>query len=128
MGDEGAIKPQKGGFALLMDDAGDSLPSEEESEPEEVVVQVNTKDKKRKKDDDDDEDLDAMLAALRSEYAGEAVPEDTGAGEKVEKKEKKKKVKGAEEDAGDLGFEVIDGEEVGGTVKTAAQKKKEKKD
>merc|ERR1712123_164582 len=53
---------------------------------------------------------------------------DTGAGEKVEKKDKKRKVKGAEEDAGDLGFEVIDGEEVGGTVKTAAQKKKEKKD
>merc|ERR1712130_44095 len=87
--------------------------------------------KKGKKDDDDDEDLDAMLAALRSEYAGESVPEETSvADEKPEKKEKKKKGKGAgvEEDAGDLGFEVIDGEEVGGTVKTAAQKKKEKKE
>merc|ERR1712240_452749 len=89
------------------------------------------KKKKGKKDDDDDEDLDAMLAALRSEYAGEPVPEETSvADEKPEKKEKKKKGKGAgvEEDAGDLGFEVIDGEEVGGTVKTAAQKKKEKKE
>merc|ERR1712098_220183 len=89
------------------------------------------KKKKGKKDDDDDEDLDAMLAALRSEYAGEPVPEETSvADEKPDKKEKKKKGKGAgmEEDAGDLGFEVIDGEEVGGTVKTAAQKKKGKKD
>merc|ERR1712240_996895 len=88
------------------------------------------KKKKKGKKDDDDDDLDAMLAALRSEYAGEPVPEETSvADEKPEKKEKKKKGKGAgmEEDAGDLGFEVIDGEEVGGTVKTAAQKKKEKK-
>merc|ERR1719370_2160405 len=83
------------------------------------------KKKKGKKDDDDDEDLDAMLAALRSEYAGEPVPEETTvAEEKPDKKDKKKKGKAVEDDAGDLGFEVIDGEEVGGTVKTAAQKKK----
>jgi len=159
--EEGTIKPQKGGFALLMDDGGDSLPSEE-SEPEEPVVAVapkKTKDKKSKskkesevkdeeieqpkaekggkkkkkkkgkKDDDDDEDLDAMLAALRSEYAGEPVPEEISvAEEKPDKKDKKKKGKAVEDDAGDLGFEVIDGEEVGGTVKTAAQKKKEKKE
>jgi len=162
--EEGTIKPQKGGFALLMDDGGDSLPSEE-SEPEEAVVAApapkkskdkkskskkepefkdegideqpakaekggkKKKKKKGKKDDDDDEDLDAMLAALRSEYAGEPVPEETTvAEEKPDKKDKKKKGKAVEDDAGDLGFEVIDGEEVGGTVKTAAQKKKEKKE
>jgi len=156
--DESTIKPQKGGFALLMDDGGDSLPSED-SEPELVVAPKKSKEKKGKnkkepevkeevteeqqskggkkkkkkkgkKDDDDDEDLDAMLAALRSEYAGEPVPEEAVAvEEKTEKKGKKKKGKGGEEDeAGDLGFEVIDGEEVGGTVKTAAQKKKEKKE
>merc|ERR1719427_1390008 len=89
------------------------------------------KKKKGKKDDDDDEDLDAMLAALRSEYSGEPVPEGTATEEQVDgKKEKKKKGKKDEikDEAGDLGFEVIDDEEVGGTVKTAAQKKKEKKE
>merc|ERR1712096_88484 len=59
------------------------------------------------------------------------VPEGTATEEQVDgKKEKKKKGKKDEtkDEAGDLGFEVIDDEEVGGTVKTAAQKKKEKKE
>merc|ERR1711942_276798 len=41
--EEGTIKPQKGGFALLMDDGGDSLPSEE-SEPEVEVAPKKSKD------------------------------------------------------------------------------------
>merc|ERR1719508_36387 len=188
--EEMITQPQKGGFALLMDDAGDSLPSEDSAEEEAVVAPKKSKDrkakkpaydmldqdgseesddgdkpskenkkkkkgndedkeefkddppkgekggkkkkkKKGKKDDDDDEDLDAMLAALRSEYSGEPVPEGTATEEQVDgKKEKKKKGKKDEtkDEAGDLGFEVIDDEEVGGTVKTAAQKKKEKKE
>merc|ERR1719508_533440 len=188
--EEMITQPQKGGFALLMDDAGDSLPSEDSAEEEAVVAPKKSKDrkakkpaynmldqdgseesddgdkpskekkkkkkgkdedkeefkddppkgekggkkkkkKKGKKDDDDDEDLDAMLAALRSEYSGEPVPEGTATEEQVDgKKEKKKKGKKDEtkDGAGDLGFEVIDDEEVGGTVKTAAQKKKEKKE
>merc|ERR1719186_1200733 len=188
--EEMITQPQKGGFALLMDDAGDSLPSEDSAEEEAVVAPKKSKDrkakkpaydmldqdgsedsddgdkpskekkkkkkgkdedkeefkddppkgekggkkkkkKKGKKDDDDDEDLDAMLAALRSEYSGEPVPEGTATEEQVDgKKEKKKKGKKDEtkDEAGDLGFEVIDDEEVGGTVKTVAQKKKEKKE
>merc|ERR1719427_356036 len=188
--EEMITQPQKGGFALLMDDAGDSLPSEDSAEEEAVVAPKKSKDRKvkkpaydmldqdgsedsddgdkpskekkkkkkgkdedkeefkddppkgekggkkkkkkrGKKDDDDDEDLDAMLAALRSEYSGEPVPEGTATEEQVDgKKEKKKKGKKdeAKDEAGDLGFEVIDDEEVGGTVKTAAQKKKEKKE
>jgi len=151
---EGGGKATKSGFALLMEDAGDSLPSdgsdadlsEGERQPElvqqaskvqdkkkkkklkkgAVVVEESTelaaevkeepaaggkkKKKKGKKATGDDEDLDAMLAALRSEYSGEAGPEQGG---------------GLAEQHG---FEVIDGEEAGSTVKTAAQKKKEKKD
>merc|ERR1712130_817085 len=45
--EEGTIKPQKGGFALLMDDGGDSLPSEE-SEPEVESAPKKSKDKKSK--------------------------------------------------------------------------------
>merc|ERR1719447_713051 len=97
------------------------------------------KKKKKKKGDDDDEDLDAMLAALRAEYTGDAPPEDEAASSKPaaaqeENKKKKKKESSPQDDDGDdaskLGFEVIDDEDVeaeGGTVKTAAQKKKEKK-
>eukprot|EP00092_Neocalanus_flemingeri_P030651 GFUD01033281.1.p1 GENE.GFUD01033281.1~~GFUD01033281.1.p1 ORF type:complete len:1168 (+),score=526.34 GFUD01033281.1:43-3546(+) len=166
--EEMANVPKKGGFALLMEDAGDSLPSEDsdqedpepaskkdneaglsdkikkkkgkkdskedeftEEQPKQEKGGKKKKKKKGKKDDDDDEDLDAMLAALRSEYTGEPMPEGQATGEKAdEKKENKKKGKKDLEgnEAADLGFEVIDGEEIGGTVKTAAQKKKEKKE
>eukprot|EP00092_Neocalanus_flemingeri_P001088 GFUD01001159.1.p1 GENE.GFUD01001159.1~~GFUD01001159.1.p1 ORF type:complete len:1171 (+),score=535.88 GFUD01001159.1:41-3553(+) len=166
--EEMANVPKKGGFALLMEDAGDSLPSEDsdqedpepaskkdkeaglsdknkkkkgkkdskedeftEEQPKQEKGGKKKKKKKGKKDDDDDEDLDAMLAALRSEYTGEPMPEGQATGEKAdEKKENKKKGKKDHEgnEAADLGFEVIDGEEIGGTVKTAAQKKKEKKE
>merc|ERR1711881_329390 len=47
------------------------------------------KKKKGKKDGDDDEDLDAMLAALRSEYAGEPVPEETSVADEKPEKEGK---------------------------------------
>jgi len=165
--DEMVKQPKQGGFALLMDDAGDSLPSaSEDSDIEETIaapIKISKesdkkkkkkkgkkdeddddefgedlpklekggkkkKKKKGKKDDDDDEDLDAMLAALRSEYTGEPVPEGTPTEVQGDDKKDKKKKEKATDEAGDLGFEVIDGEEVGGTVKTAAQKKKEKKD
>jgi len=176
------VEVKKSAFAALMDDAGDSLPSdnsddEEEKKPKKEVVKKEAvkkekkkkkkgkgadddddefggmgvddappaedkggkkKKKKKKKGDDDDEDLDAMLAALRAEYTGDAPPEDEAASSKPaaqeENKKKKKKESSPQEDDGDdaskLGFEVIDDEDVeaeGGTVKTAAQKKKEKK-
>lgn len=172
---EEEVVAQKSGFALLMDDGDDSLPSEpsdvsdEEVKPEPVkqtkpekkgkkdkkkgkspdvevldeeVKEVVKEDKggkkkkkkKGKKADDDDDDLDAMLAALKAEYDGEEPPpEAADAFDKEDGKKGKKKKKGKQEtddleDAGQMGFEVIDGMEVGGTVKTAAQKKKEKKE
>jgi len=133
MEEEEVIKPQK-------DKKKKKKKQQEIEEDESIPVEEAPKEekggkkkkKKKGKKDDEDEDLDAMLAALKAEYTGEAPPEETEApkapvnDEKEGKKKKNKK--GDEEDAGDMGFEVIDGEEVGGTVKTAAQKKKEKKE
>merc|ERR1712210_307504 len=78
------VEVKKSAFAALMDDAGDSLPSdnsddEEEEKPKKEVVKkeaVKKEKKKKKKGDGDDEDLDAMLAALRAEYTGEPAPEE----------------------------------------------------
>ena len=95
------------------------------------------KKKKKKKMDDDDEDLNAMLAALRAEYIGKVPPGEASKAEEAPKEDAKKiktngketaEEKGDDEDANELGFEVVEDDgEVGGTVKTAAQKKKDKK-
>jgi len=148
-------KKTKSAFELLQNDSEDEKESEEEEEvikpqkekkkkkkkqeiedEESVAVEEEPKEektskkkkKKKGKKDADDDDLDAMLEALKAEYAGEAPPPETEAPAGEEKEKKKKGKKDVDEDAGDMGFEVIDGEEVGGTVKTAAQKKKEKKE
>lgn len=105
---------------------------------------------KKKKKDDDDEDLDAMLAELALEYAGVKKEETGDADADVGKKKKKKGAKaddeGAAADKGEEGEgdaadssktkgkpkkeEEDDGEgdEQEGGMKTAAQKRKEKKE
>ncbi|XP_063222722.1 eukaryotic translation initiation factor 5B [Bacillus rossius redtenbacheri] len=103
---------------------------------------------KKKKQDDDDEDIEKVLAELEMEYSGikkeeapvanevKEVPEVVAEEDnKKDKKKAKKKGLKAEGDTAEGGEEVqntaklvVDGEELEGTVKTAAQKKKEKKE
>lgn len=138
---------KKPGFALLMGDDSDSEESEEEEEAPVVVEKKpakkevlpekaegggkkSKKKKKKKKDNDSDDDLDAMLAELQLEYAGEkpaggalkneATPE-------VAKGKKKKKDTGGETEVNDEEDD-DNNDDPSGTVKTAAQKRKEKKE
>jgi len=124
-------KDKKGKGGGGADEDFEDQPRDEAPQPP-PKEEKGKKKKKKKKDMEDDEDLDAMLAALRAEYNEEAPPPEAANAFAADddKKEKKKKKKGKKdtEEAEEAGFEVVDGEEVGGTVKTAAQKKKEKKE
>merc|ERR1712032_1594742 len=94
------VEVKKSAFAALMDDAGDSLPSdnsddEEEAKPKKEVVKKEAvkKEKKKKKkgkaaDNEGDED----------EFGGMAPEDAPPAEDKGGKKKKKKKKKGDEDD------------------------------
>jgi len=90
---ESPVKPKKGGFALLMDDGGDSLPSDQ-SEEEEVPMPVpKKKDKKNKKN---------KKATIEEEEDEELPLDEAPKEEKGGKKKKKKKGKKGGEDDEDL--------------------------
>merc|ERR1711971_394262 len=88
------------------------------------------KKKGKKGGDDDDEDLDAMLAALRAEYDGDAPPPSAAQEPEVKEEKKGKKGKGkVKEDTppsvDEDGFELVEKEDTGKGEKMS--KKKEKK-
>ncbi|XP_061389191.1 eukaryotic translation initiation factor 5B isoform X1 [Musca vetustissima] len=143
---------------LMADDDDDdnepppAPPSEPEEPEEEEAPKANKnagkKSKKAKRKgkggDDDDEDLDKLLADIQAEYAGNAGPKDVTAnvvspedlieeefGGKGKKGKNKKQQKQASNEADEAEPEpegAGEDEAEGGTVKTAAQKKKEKKE
>lgn len=99
--------------------------------------------KKKKKQDDDEDEIEKVLAELGMEYSGvktedQPIPEnkidneteDVTTNKSDLKKKSKKKAKSdaeiGDEDVKEV--QIIDGEEVESTMKTAAQKKKEKKE
>ncbi|CAK1551654.1 unnamed protein product [Leptosia nina] len=143
-------KEEKSAFSLLqVEDSGDSAPeappSSDDDKPTQKLVKKPAQEKKepagkkgkkaRRKKDDSDEDLEKVLAELEMEYAGVkkesvAEPEPIKPQEESEDKPKTKKKTKKEpepepennaEDKGSEGENDI-------TIKTAAQKKKEKKE
>ncbi|GLV36103.1 eukaryotic translation initiation factor 5B [Carabus blaptoides fortunei] len=93
--------------------------------------------KGRKKRNDSDEDIEKVLAELELEYSGakpkqnEVIPEEEISDEKKPKSNKNKEQHVSKEDVESFPEELEKdetGEQDGGTVKTAAQKKKEKKE
>ncbi|CAH2063562.1 unnamed protein product, partial [Iphiclides podalirius] len=144
-------KEEKSAFSLLeIEDAGDSAPEVPPSSEDEKPVQKSQKksmqDKKepagkkgkkaRRKKDDSDEDLEKVLAELEMEYSGikkeptPAAVEDKPKDD-VEDKSKIKK-KSTKEEPKSVPETVVDEKDSDNendiTIKTAAQKKKEKKE
>ncbi|XP_055325109.1 eukaryotic translation initiation factor 5B [Sitodiplosis mosellana] len=125
--DGGGKKP---GFSLLLDDDSDdddiNVQPEPQSDDEDLVIAKTNKKKNqsnagenagnkkgkkaKKKRNDSDEDIDAMLAELALEYAGEKPPPT------AEKKQEQPEAQDDNEDGEDS------------AAKSAAQKKKEKKE
>lgn len=133
-------KGKKSAFDLLMDDDDDDVqesPQPESEDEDERVQPSKTNDKNtgkkgkksKRKGKDDDEDLDKVLAELQAEYTGGVAPATTVvapedlADKDFDKGKKKNKKQIEAEEVDD-----VEGEDGGGTVKTAAQKKKEKKE
>ncbi|XP_045488217.1 eukaryotic translation initiation factor 5B isoform X2 [Pieris rapae] len=144
------IKEEKTAFSLLeIEDSGESAPEVQPSSDDEIPPQKSTKkpaqDKKepvgkkgkkaRRKKDDSDEDLEKVLAELEMEYAGVkkesvAEPEPTKPQDQPEEKPKAKKKtkKEVEPEVENNVQEKGSDNENDITIKTAAQKKKEKKE
>ncbi|CAF4895553.1 unnamed protein product [Pieris macdunnoughi] len=143
-------KQEKSAFSLLeIEDSGESAPEAQPSSDDEKPAQKSakkpTQDKKepagkkgkkaRRKKDDSDEDLEKVLAELEMEYAGvkkepAAEPEPTKPQEQPEEKPKaKKKTKKEVEPEVEINVEEKGSDNENDiTIKTAAQKKKEKKE
>ncbi|CAG9827952.1 unnamed protein product [Diabrotica balteata] len=114
------------------DDESETKPAKKDSKKKSsdertTKNQGGKKGKKNRKRDDSDEDIEKVLAELEMEYAGiKKEPEPSSEEKPVEKVKEKKKDK-MEEPKGEEAEEDSKPEE-GSTVKTAAQKKKEKKE
>ncbi|CAH4036472.1 unnamed protein product [Pieris brassicae] len=143
-------KEEKSAFSLLeIEDSGESAPEEQPSSDDEKPAQKSakkpTQDKKepagkkgkkaRRKKDDSDDDLEKVLAELEMEYAGvkkdpAAEPEPTKPQDQPEEKPKAKKKtkKEVEPEVENNVQEKGSDNENDITIKTAAQKKKEKKE
>ncbi|XP_013161618.1 PREDICTED: eukaryotic translation initiation factor 5B isoform X1 [Papilio xuthus] len=145
-------KEEKSAFSLLaIEDSGESAPEAPPSSDDEKPIQkqqmkpaqekkepAGKKGKKAKrKKDDSDEDIEKVLAELEMEYAGvktepTPAPVEEKPQEDVEEKSKNKK-KGKKEELGskteEMGVDEKDSDNENDiTIKTAAQKKKEKKE
>ncbi|KAH1027913.1 eukaryotic translation initiation factor 5B [Dendroctonus ponderosae] len=146
--DDVPVTKVQSAFALLqMDDSEDEVPAanDESEEEEQKPVAKNKKNgnakpepqqggkkgkKNRRRKDEDDDELERALAELGMEYAGvkkeEPVAQVEKESEPVGKKGKKKTKSESPDENGEDQAEEEPAE--GGTVKTAAQKKKEKKE